>query len=403
MAKKTKHTESLFLNKVSLSGYKSISEVDIEFQKGLNIIIGKNAAGKTNFLTFLSSVLSLDYIELSNFSASLHFQNGKPISLIAQRNIDIKEVFHNNSSSSHVKTILKISGKEIKDKKDKETSIYEKLRDKHIAFESTFLCHGIPLNYLIVDKPFSFKIEKKTLSSEILKIIRDYRTPYFLKCVAIDIIFATFYFEDFDIDSIKEKYDFVFERIELLKNALNAYSPIQDLRFSDNYNIFIEEDKESYLVNNLFLEFKIDGSWLPFSSLSDGTKRLFYIISELSEYQSLNVRPSNGYSYYRQSEISRIVLIEEPELGIHPHQFHKLMEFLKEQSLQKQIIITTHSPQALDSLNEDEFNRIIIAFSLNSKEGTKLRHLTEQELVKARAYIKEDFLSDYWLYSDLEK
>ena len=40
----------LYLKRVQLSGYKSIEEVEIEFQKGFNIIIGKNAAGKTNFV-----------------------------------------------------------------------------------------------------------------------------------------------------------------------------------------------------------------------------------------------------------------------------------------------------------------------------------------------------------------
>ena len=103
------------------------------------------------------------------------------------------------------------------------------------------------------------------------------------------------------------------------------------------------------------------------------------------------------------SDDNLIILIEEPELGIHPHQFKKLMDFLIEESRSKQIIITTHSPQSLDSLDENELNRIIIAYSTNSESGTQLRHLDEREISKAHQYIKDDFLSDYWLYSDLEK
>jgi predicted ATPase len=79
------------------------------------------------------------------------------------------------------------------------------------------------------------------------------------------------------------------------------------------------------------------------------------------------------------------------------------LEFLKIQSEISQIIISTHSPQSLDILEEEEFNRIIIAYIKNSKEGTKMRHLNEGELLKAKRYIKDDYLSDYWLYSDLEK
>jgi predicted ATP-dependent endonuclease of OLD family len=78
------------------------------------------------------------------------------------------------------------------------------------------------------------------------------------------------------------------------------------------------------------------------------------------------------------------------------------MLFLKEQSRHKQIIITTHSPQVLDILNKDELGNIIIA-SYEKGEGTKLRHLDEKEIAKAQQYMEEDYLSDYWRFSDLEK
>jgi predicted ATP-dependent endonuclease of OLD family len=402
MAKTVINNDSLYLEKVNLCGYKSIVSVDIEFQKGLNIIIGKNAAGKTNFLKFLGKSLSLDYNELDNFSSNLFFKNGKDISLKILGNTEIDEIFNSKRLNSKVDSILTINGKEVKDKKDKETTLKEKLIENNIIFDSTFLCHGLPSSYLIIDKPYSFKVEKNKLSSDVFNIFRKSETPHFLKCITIDITLGTYDLESFDVDSIKKNFNNIFKKIETLKNVLKLYSPIEDLRFSKNYNIFIEENKESFTLNNLFLEFKVEGNWLPFSNLSDGTKRLFYIISELSEYESKKLRPSSNGTYYHDWEVSRVVLIEEPELGIHPHQFHKLMEFLKEQSTRKQIIITTHSPQALDALDENEFNRIIIAFSTNSKDGTKLRHLTEHELIKASAYIKEDFLSDYWLYSDLE-
>ena len=48
-------SKKLYLKEVHLSGYKSIKDVEIDFQPGLNIIIGKNAAGKTNFLKFLNN------------------------------------------------------------------------------------------------------------------------------------------------------------------------------------------------------------------------------------------------------------------------------------------------------------------------------------------------------------
>jgi predicted ATP-dependent endonuclease of OLD family len=40
-----------------------------------------------------------------------------------------------------------------------------------------------------------------------------------------------------------------------------------------------------------------------------------------------------------------LFMLEEPELGIHPHQLQLLMNYIKAQAKEKQIILTTHSPQ----------------------------------------------------------
>ena len=130
---------------------------------------------------------------------------------------------------------------------------------------------------------------------------------------------------------------------------------------------------------------------------------MFYIISEIyddSDFYKFGITFST-YITTEKEKLSRIILLEEPELGIHPHQFHKLMNFLKVQSETKQIILTTHSPQALDFLESNELNRIVLAYSENSS-NTKLRHLDEKELSKAKLYIENNFLSDYWLHSNLE-
>ncbi|WP_431199806.1 AAA family ATPase [Mucilaginibacter sp. P19] len=163
---------------------------------------------------------------------------------------------------------------------------------------------------------------------------------------------------------------------------LKLFTPIEDVRVNNNINIYHLES--TVVVENVKLDFKINGNWLPWSQLSDGTRRLFYIVSEITNTQAL-------------------VLLEEPELGVHPHQFHLLMNFLKEQSEHKQIIISTHAPKALDHLNLDELNSIVLV-NYDQKNGTQLRHLTDDEQAKAQEYAKEvGYVSDYWMYSDLEE
>ena len=101
-------------------------------------------------------------------------------------------------------------------------------------------------------------------------------------------------------------------------------------------------------------------------------------------------------------EKTGIVLVEEPELGIHPHQFNLIMEFLLEESNHKQIFITTHSPLALNHLKETQLNQILVT-EYNLKKGTLIKHLNQAQTKKAKSYMKEvGFLSDYWMISDLE-
>ncbi|OGX90646.1 hypothetical protein BEN49_06215 [Hymenobacter coccineus] len=80
----------------------------------------------------------------------------------------------------------------------------------------------------------------------------------------------------------------------------------------------------------------------------------------------------------------------------------KLLLFLRQQSKKHQIIITTHSPQVLDMLEEDELDRITIC-ELDQKKGTQFRKLKKAQIVTAKKYMQEiGFLSDYWRHGTLE-
>ena len=124
----------------------------------------------------------------------------------------------------------------------------------------------------------------------------------------------------------------------------------------------------------------IGGTWMPWSNLSDGTKRIFYLLSEVA-------RIEHG-----------VVLIDEPELGQYPDQFHQVMQFLQEEAEQNQIIVSTHAPQALDVIAPDELERIFVT-SYTKEAGTQIQPLSEEQQGKARHYMNEElFLRDYWIH-----
>jgi len=163
--------------------------------------------------------------------------------------------------------------------------------------------------------------------------------------------------------------------IEELNNNLKKFSPIKLIRIMPNLNL--KKIDNTYRADYLNFEFFIDDDWLTWNQLSDGTKRLFYIISEVT----LN---------------KGVCLIEEPELGTYPEQLDLIMMFLKEQAKEKQIILTTHAPRVLDHLKDEELNRIVIT-KYEKENGTKMRHLSEEDIQLVIEHREnKGYTSDLW-------
>ncbi len=119
------------------------------------------------------------------------------------------------------------------------------------------------------------------------------------------------------------------------------------------------EGKESY-------------SW---SDLSYGTRRLVKLFVSL---------------FYKEDQV---VMIEQPEDGIHAGLLHQILPMLREYSIDKQIFIATHSPQILNRANPQELRLIYKEDGL-----TCARELSEDELSAAADFLNEegslfDFLS----------
>lgn len=386
----TKKIIRTYLHTIKLSGYKSINNLEIDLCSDLNIIIGKNAAGKTNFLEFVDKVLSEKFDEFGEFTANLFLKNAADFEINYERKIDL-ETYRQTKKMPPISFNLKKNNIDIT-----EQLLESKRRnwesDSGLNIRSIYIKHGIPADYKFVDQPLNIVLDNLNIFSEVKKA-QDYDRQEFtgqqLSNFYYTIITVGIKNKTFEDGGMKKMIESMFRAHLNVVDYLKHFSPIEDIRLNESFNIFGGDGK--WTIKNLHLEFKVENTWLPFSSLSDGTKRLFYIVSEV-----LSVNMSNAND-------PELILLEEPELGIHPHQLHSLMSFLKEMSKTRQIIITTHSPQVLDILENNELNKIILAKSEGNERGTVLNHLNNKQMVKAKSYIKDDFLSDYWLHSDLEK
>lgn len=111
------------------------------------------------------------------------------------------------------------------------------------------------------------------------------------------------------------------------------------------------------------------------SSLSDGTLRFICLATLLLQPRSL--KPS-------------VILIDEPELGLHPAAITLLAEMLREASSDcVQILAATQSVTLLDQLTPDE---VIVAEQADG--ASTFRRLDEQSL---RSWLEDYSLGELWL------
>ncbi|MFP2899496.1 AAA family ATPase [Corallococcus sp. 4LFB] len=103
-----------------------------------------------------------------------------------------------------------------------------------------------------------------------------------------------------------------------------------------------------------------DGTRTPARSLSDGTLRFLGTLVAL-----------------RTVREGSLVILEEPETGLHPQRIHLLVEFLEAMTRERklQVILTTHSPQVLQALSAEALKNTVLCARSPEQEGTVLRRL----------------------------
>ena len=93
-----------FIKNVHLKGYKSVKDLSVRLNNGLNIIIGPNGSGKTNFVEFLSAVLEYNNNSISKqrYSASILIKSAK-------KDFEIKEIYETNKENINISSEIEFS------------------------------------------------------------------------------------------------------------------------------------------------------------------------------------------------------------------------------------------------------------------------------------------------------
>ena len=349
------------LSRISIKGYKSIRECNVDL-KPINVLIGSNGAGKSNFVsafTFLQNILRQNLAVASAQSGvSSLFYNG----LKETEEISMEFYFGNNAYGF----------------------VLIPTDDGRIIFRKEyFKYYGVQYNNESnVSRGHGESLWRNGVGNQ----LDDYIKPILER-----ESWRVYHFHDTGRTAkVKQEHNVVnnavFQQdagnlagflLRLRKNYPDQYweivSTVRTIApFFDDFVLTPNEANRELIA----LKWQKKGCEDIFtaSQLSDGTLRFICMATLLLQPEEL--MPST-------------IIVDEPELGLHPFAITVLAELVKSAAQKLQIILSTQSVELLNWFDPED---VIVVD--NSNQGSTFRRLTAEEL---GVWLEEDYsLGDLW-------
>ena len=340
---------------------------NIKYGTWLTTIVGENGCGKTTILDAIASSL-LEYKAESFDISDMNDSNKETeITIETKDTFNVKSVFPNSSFDAKG---FKFIGK-TREKSNQNKLLSLIMTDQlYISTDDEKPKPGSPDLRMKVTNSFGTRrfneldvlyLDKNRLYQTRAGTYNDTR---------FDRIMDDFNFQYYkNQDSVENLNTMLNEKIKKelsnknLEKAINKFKEISGhslkLDFIDNYLPF----KKANLVVETPSNMQID-----LASLGSGYEMMFSLI----------------YSFYmsKQSGKKLIILIDEPELHLHPRLQEKFVDFILEISKDSQVILTTHSPLLIKQLAYNEnVKNIVLKKDKDVKEfdERKLSYISSNE------------------------
>mgnify|MGYP004676428981 CR=1 FL=1 len=392
------------IKKFSCDNFRNIRCSDLEFEK-VNILIGPNNAGKSNFiraLSFAANMVSNPKIDTTGFLSELK-RNGW--NDVGRRDIECHS-FRLNWTLELTKDMpVTYSLKAHIGKKREENYIAEEVLNSAIVKKGNdepynfFTCHGNTpgegnFSTAGMDKVQNNRLKAKVAQDESVLLQMDnlffqnknmFSTPFVRDSIRNVLDTMRTYFNgfyaysctSFDIFAIREMQDELADGSMLLKTGLNfvnvfAYMNQVDSQFKERYLKMLQrllpECEDIYTktaAGKIWAEMKMRGQVFQLSELSDGTIHLLVLILMLN--------------LPREASISMLA-IDEPEMNLHPAWQKMLAKEILRCSGVTQCFISTHSPDFLDEFTEGFLSGGVAIFVFDPSRRETIRKLSRNEL-----------------------
>lgn len=383
----------MYISKIIIDGFRGFKHSEIEFQEGLNVIIGQNNGGKSSIMDALRLVLeygSQKNLRAWDFCQKVDMQTLKDNPPFVKVSVFIKEqdkegmsddvaLFTNyavqtspllESCLTYVYSLplteVDKYKKDVADIMDKY-SLFKVIEDKYIR-KYTHTIYGGPVSA----QNQAQGEDLKKIDFEFVNALRNVEDEIFGGRAALlkDVLR---YFLDYDLNEDKDREKKVVERhqlfmtdthdvIEKLVERINAgkdniveYANRTGALFSNN-NLNLEgnvTEVDLLAVLDLLVGNGKDEK-LPVALNGLGYNNLIYISLLLAKMQSNAKVDFMGSSNVKAFSV---LAIEEPEAHLHPQMQYQFLEFLRNNIVDKhvkQVFVTSHSPSLVASVKLDE-------------------------------------------------
>lgn len=353
------------IERIKIRNFKSIRDADVRL-RDVNILIGGNGAGKSNFIAFFDLLHDVYQQRLGEYmlrhgGVSRHLYGGPRVS----DNIDAFIDFDNRNALYLRLAPSAVSGKayiaetadymnDANDDGKHYDRWHKQVWDRDVEESAMFLNNSPRMGYLRHDLQ-SVRVYHFHDSSELSQMrgkshINDNKALRADGGNLASIIYRM---------RLTDEKSYCY-----LESVLRTVAPY--------FKRFVVEP-DALDPQKVVLKWEANNSDLYFDSFSfsDGTIR-FLALSTL----------------LLQPERPKTIIVDEPELGLHPQAVQSFMGLVRRVSKTTQTILATQSPNLL-SLVEPE-NVIVVESTAN---GSKYSHLNEQEL---SVWLEEYSLGDLW-------
>ena len=352
------------LKSLAVEGFKSIKSDTIEFG-ALNVLIGGNGVGKSNLINvfkFLREIYDKNlqaYVAVNGANSLLHFGRKSTESIKLKIGFeDIGTPYSNYYSIELIPTnndslVFKSEVTGFQNSSAYTSPTWDVLGAGHA--ESELSTSRVKVARYVSEDMASYRVYHfhDTSSGASVKQTKDLEDNRFLQTDAANL--APFLYW------MQQKFP---DHLDAIQSSVKQVAP-----FFDSFELAPLKNSPE----KIRLEWREKGSEQIFNAhqLSDGTLRFMCLATLLL-----------------QPEIPRMVLLDEPELGLHPAAIILLAELLKEASTRTQLLVAT---QSVTLVNQLEQNCIYVADRVDG--ATKVKSLEKEDLSQ---WLERYALGELW-------